>query len=495
MTKKSLGRLVLLATVALLTRAVSGEDLPRDARVVTGTLDNGVTWTYRKHANPRGRMALLLHVAAGSLNETDAQRGLAHFLQHLAFEGSESFPAGELTADLQSLGMTVGCNVNATTGFEQTTYAIYLPGTTTEQVDQALLALSDLAFRCLLPNEALDKVRPAILDERKTGTDAFRRVRDKLWPELFARSRLAERMIIGTEDVIRGATRSELLGFYRTWYRPERVTLFMVGDAEPGPFVALIQKRFGEYEPKLPARAARGAELEPFTRQRAFVVSDPEYPQCQVTMYSLRTGRPPTATVAQARAELVEEIGSRILFRRCHRRAHTDAVAFRSAVTGIARFLRQGRLVTAVARGEPEQWRKILEDLIVEITRARKHGFSREELDEVCKDYLETVERRTQTEAMQNARVILQTLSEAVAGGEPIMSPKQQAELVKRLLPTISLEQVNAAFAENFRPGAFAYVVTLPEKQGVKVPSREEVIAAARAALEKKTVPALESEP
>ena len=208
--------LALLASPGLADRA-----LTPDPRVRTGQLPNGTNWIYRPHDVPPGRLALMMHVRTGSLNETDPQRGLAHFIEHMVFNGTDHFAPGALVPYFESIGMEFGPDLNANTGFDRTVYKLLLPDTTPAQIEQALTVLSDFAFRASFRTEEIDKERPIILEEARSRRTASLRVNEMLWPRLFPGTRFAERMPIGTEEVIRSAMREDFLAYYRTWYRPE----------------------------------------------------------------------------------------------------------------------------------------------------------------------------------------------------------------------------------------------------------------------------------
>jgi len=476
---------ILLASMP----ALAGEKLPSDPRILTGELDNGVSWMYRQHDVPPGKMAIMIHVDAGSLNEAEEQRGLAHFMEHMMFNGTENFPPGELIPYFESLGMEFGADANAFTGFDQTAYMLFTPDTEMEQIDKALLVLSDYAFRALLLEEEIDQERGVILEELRAHLNVEQRLRDKLWPQLFAGSRLAERMPIGLEKVIKGADRDTFVDFYKTWYRPARVTVLLVGDAAPEPIIPMIEKHFGSYHAPVPDGRERGPELVLSREQRAIVVTDPELEACEAQMMWLRPGRGPITTVSGLRTELVEVIASWIMDRRYSERVKKGEASYFSAGAGVGRFFDEALIVSASAEGEPGDWIKILEEMIIEVSRAREHGFTERELELACTDITSDAERDVRTEKTRNAQSFLMEILDCVNDGEPVLSAQQACDLIQKLLPEIELSEVNAVFTEQFTPGAFAYVLTLPEKEGVKVPSTDDVIATARAALVRKTEP------
>lgn len=461
---------------------VWAEDLPSDDRIQSGKLKNGVTWLLRQHDNPKGRLALMIHVDSGSLNETDAQRGLAHFMEHMVFNGTEHFPPGALVPYFESVGMEFGADLNAFTSFDQTAYMLFLPDTETERMDTAFKVLSDYAFRALLNDEEINKERGVILAEARTGKSAEQRMRDKLWPELYAGSRFAERLPIGDEEVIANAPRSEFVDYYRTWYRPEHVTVLIVGDVAPDALVPLVDKWFGAYEAPVPARPQRGPEFKPFREPRALVVTDPEATGCSVQLLTLRPGRPPTTSVEQRRVELVESIGTWIVARRYRERVEKGEANYRNARASVSDEFNDALEVSASASGEPEDWSKMLPELVAEVKRAREFGFTERELELAVKERLANAERAVRTEATTDARMFLFAMLRAVNDKVPALSAQQELELYQRLLPTITLAEVNRAFQEHFTPGTFAYVVELPEKEGVAVPTRDEILSVGQAA-------------
>jgi zinc protease len=472
--------------------AAAKEKLPVDPAILTGKLDNGLTWMYRRHDNPPGRMAFLLHVDTGSLNEAEEERGLSHFMEHMMFNGSENFPPGELIPYFESLGMEFGADVNAMTGFDQTAYMIFTPDTEMPRIDRALLVLSDYAFRCLLPAEEIEKERGVILEEMRAHHGVEERLQNKLWPELFAGSRLAERLIIGTKEVIEGAGRDRFEKYYRTWYRPERMTVILVGDADPKPILPLIEKHFGSYRASLPAGEEHGVELKPFTGQRAIVVTDPELVECSIQMMEIHAGRGPTTTVAGLRAEIVDVLAGWIMERRFEDRVRKGEASYQNAGAGVFGFFNDALMANGSASGKPALWKEMFTEMIVTVKRARDHGFTAHELELAKKEILAMAEREVRTEPTRSARSFLMEMSGSVGDGEPMISAAQSCALVKKLLPTIPLEEVSARFSEHFAPGTFSYVLTIPEKEGVSVPDRKEILLAARAALAMPTEPIVE---
>ena len=486
---KPVGIIAALAAFSLLMPPAAAKPLPKDSRVLTGTLDNGFTWKFRQHDNPPGKMALIMHVRSGSLNEKESQRGLAHFLEHMAFNGSENFAPGDLIPYFESVGMEFGADLNAFTSFDQTAYMLFLPDTEPQQIDKALLVLSDYAFRMLLLDEEIDKERGVVLEESRRGKGAFQRIRDKLWPELFAETRFAVRLPIGKDEILETAKRNEFVDYYRTWYRPENITLVMVGDTEVEGIIPMIEKQFGKYRPKAPSRRQETPEFKTFTHRRAMVVTDPEMAMCNVGMLNILPGRPPVTTVEQWQEELIERIGSWIMGRRFEELVDKGEASYRRARASAMAFFNDAVLITGSASGEPQDWNKMLEELVMEVLRAREFGFTERELDLAKKELLADAERAVRTEPTTNARSLMFAIMSAANDREPVLSAQQKLDLYEQLLPKADLAQVNAAFTKNFKPGSFAYTVEMVDKENVAQPTRDDVLAAARAAWARKVTP------
>src|SRR5919202_6983552 len=223
----------VLFVAALTAQTFNPQDvIPFDKAVHTATLPNGLKYFVRRNARPANRIALRLAVKAGSLNEADDQLGLAHLIEHMAFNGSEHFKPGELVSYFESTGARLGPHVNAYTSFDETVYMLELPTDKPDIVTKGLTALADFAGRLTLSKEEVDKERGVVIEEWRGRLGAGSRIRDKQFPILFYNSRYAERLPIGKPDIIRNAPVERLRAFYDTWYRPDRMAVVAVGDVD-----------------------------------------------------------------------------------------------------------------------------------------------------------------------------------------------------------------------------------------------------------------------
>src|SRR5947208_11494363 len=223
----------LLAVAGLVAQTVDlQQTIPFDAAVKTATLPNGLQYFIRQNGRPEKRVSLRLAVKAGSLFEADDQQGLAHLIEHMAFNGSAHFKPGELVSYFESIGARLGPHVNAYTSFDETVYMLDVPSDNPEVVQKAVTAMADFAGGLSLSKEEIDKERGVVIEEWRGGLGAGSRIRDKQLPVLFYQSRYAQRLPIGKPDIIRAAPPERLRAFYDTWYRPERIALIAVGDVD-----------------------------------------------------------------------------------------------------------------------------------------------------------------------------------------------------------------------------------------------------------------------
>jgi zinc protease len=485
--------MAFVAVVILAQTAPAGTGpLLEDPTLVRGKLDNGLRYIIRKHANPPGKMAFILNIDTGSLNETDEQKGIAHFLEHLAFNGSENFPPGKVVEYFESIGMEFGDDLNAFTSFDQTAYMLFTPNVEIPTMERALLCLSDQAFRLLLLEEEIEKERGVILAEWQSGKSPQQRIRDDLWPRLFLGSRFAERMPIGDEKLIATFPRDEFVSYYRTWYRPEKMVLIAVGDANPKAVIPLIEKQFGGYRATMPAAEPAKGGFIPFPEPRALLATDPDIATAEVEMLTILPGRPPVTTEEQFRLRLVDRVGSWILGRRMEEQIQKGKAGYRSGGVQIMDFLNEVTLVAGSASGEPQNWKRMLDELIFIVNQARQHGFTEKELGQARKEFLANAELAVERESTRPARSFLMRYNRAVNDRDTILAAADQLALYKKLLPSITLNDVNRTFARAFAPGKFAYVVTLPERDDLKTPTEAEILAGVQTALAQKTEPVIE---
>ncbi len=461
---------LLLAAVDL------GAPLPIDPAIHRGTLDNGVTYWIRSHATPPGKIAFWMHVSTGSVNEKDGQEGIAHYLEHLAFNGTRHFAPGELVKYFESIGLRFGQHQNASTGFNQTTYTLALPNTQPGTIDKGLLYLADVAFGMLLLPEEIDRERGIILEEKRARKGVWQRLTDKLLPAILPGSRVARRLPIGRETTIGRLQRDDFLDYYATWYHPANITILAVGDVPVETIKAAIATHFSHRQVSAPPPKDLDYGITPYTTQRAIVLSDPELTTATVEVLAI-SPRQPVKTVGAFRQRLLKRLGTWIVNRRLQQLIQEGKAPYQRARVSATSLFGVATQVSAEATSEPAAWRESFTSLLVEVQRARQYGFTGQEVADVKTASLAAAEHAEQTESTRNAGALLASMHRARTATQWPRSAAQTLQLLRQLLPGVTAHEVAATFADQFAPGPKAAIVLLPDQSDLPIPSREDVLA------------------
>lgn len=415
--------------------------LPTHPGLVTGTLPNGLTYMVMKHASPPGWATMWLHVHAGSLNETDAQRGLAHFLEHMAFNGSKNFPPGSVVPFFETMGLKFGRDQNAFTNFNQTTYQVSTPDCRPETIAKAMTFLSDVALRLDLNPDEIESERKIILEERRRGLSGERRVNDLLLERLAPESLLGKRITIGTQESIQNVQRADFLDFYTRWYVPSNMTLMVLADTDPRLVIDQIAASFGEGK-TVERPPAPDAGTKPTQGVRAIVVTDSEVREASVGLTRVLPLRPPAATKRHWREQLIDRLAVQAFNLRLQTKIKLGEVRSLRAQARLGTIGQALRQIEVSANSKPDEWKLALSDLTNEAQRVRLHGLQPREVADVKEQALHTAERSAQTEQNRPGPLAIRAMNDAVSLGEPYMSAAQEFELGTELLPTISDEDV-----------------------------------------------------
>jgi zinc protease len=429
-----------------------------------------------------------MRVDTGSLNEEEGQEGLAHYLEHMAFKGTEHFPARELITYFESIGLRFGQHQNAFTSFDQTTYTLSLPNTQPETLDKGLLYLADVALRMHLDAEDVEKERSVILEEKRARKGVQQRLTDKLFPELLPGARAARRLPIGLEETISRFKREDFVSYYDTWYHPAKVLILAVGDAPAETVIAAITKNFAPLTRPQPAPMNKASGIQPYTTIRTVVVTDPELTTANIETLALRP-RIPTTTLADVRRHLLERLGTWMLNRRMEQRIREGTAPYQTASVRYGTLLSTTEQIGASAESAPSAWREALTTLLTDVQQARLHGFTDQEFELAKKATLAAAEHAAQTEATRDARAFLYEMNRAFSTGEEPHAATQYAAWLQQLLPGIGKAEVDSVFATDFAPERRTYVLSLPEHAGLDVPSREVFQAAVQTVLVQPVTP------
>ncbi len=451
-----------------------GSDLPLNPHVKVGKLANGMTYYLMQNKKPENRAAFRLAVNAGSVLETDAQQGLAHFVEHMCFNGTANFKKNQLVEYLESIGMRFGADLNAYTSFDETVYMLELPMDNEDVVTNGMQVLVDWASAVSFDNEEIDKERGVIMEEWRSRKGASSRMRDKHFPVLLKGSKYANRLPIGLPEIITGFQYETLKNFYRTWYRPDLMAIVAVGDFDVARMEEKIQKMFGSI-PARPDKVQRPQEQVPdHDELLVSIASDAEATSTSVAMYFKLDPRV-DRKVKDYRQSLIERLYTRMLNDRYNEILQKSNPPFIFAGSGKGGFVRSKEVYSLNTTVQDGGIARGFEALLVEAQRVKLHGFTATELERAKTNMLRSMERswneRDKTESDDHASEFVRNFLDE----EPIPGIDIEYEIYKKFLPTVTLREVNKLTADFMSNRNRVITVSMPEKAGLTPPTEKEL--------------------
>lgn len=422
-------------------------DIPVDPAVTWGRLDNGLRYAILPNAEPKDRVSVRLLVETGALMETDAQRGLAHFIEHMGFNGTRNFAPGQLVEYFQRLGMAFGPDTNASTGFDRTQYQVELPKNDAESLREAFKALRDYADGLLFLPEEIEQERGVILAEKRDRDSADFRAMEAEFGFVLPAALLPNRFPIGTENIIRTAPREQFLDFYNTWYRPERMALVVVGQVEPAAVAALITAAFGDMKALAPARAEPDiGRIEMPTEVRAFVHRDAELPSITIGIQTVAPYAYEPDTAANRLKYLPRQLAYTILNRRLQELAKKEGAPFTSASSHTSEMLDfVSNSSIEITTTKAEQWRPALAVAEQELRRALEFGFQPAELQEATANMANALDDAVKQAPTRRSPGLSAGLIATIAGKNVFDHPTTERDLYKPALAAVTVEDCLAA--------------------------------------------------
>ncbi len=455
--------------------------VPVDPRITVGTLSNGMRYYIRANEQPQNRAELRLVVNAGSVLEDDDQRGLAHFVEHMAFNGTRNFPKQEVVAFMQSIGMRFGAHINANTSFDQTVYELQIPTDSPAVIDRALLIMEDWAHAVTFDPAEIDKERGVILEEWRVGLGPGARMLEAQLPVLLKDSRYAERLPIGKPDVIRTFAPDRLKKFYTDWYRPDLMAVIVVGDFDPTAIETMIKSHFGSIPAAVSPRPRPIYDVPDHPGTRFAIATDPEATATTVSVSSTMAARDQT-TLGSYRQQTIERAFAGLLSARLGEIAQKPDAPFLDAQTSRGLFVQSAEATTLSALVPEGGVERGLAALFTEADRVAQFGFTQTELDRYRLTMLKIFEQLAGSKDEHTSESLADEFIRNFMQQEPIPGIAYEYALVRRFLPEITLADVNS-LARDWVPDRNRVVaVNAPRKEGVAVPTE-----AALAAVIKKT--------
>ena len=437
-----------------------GSDLQPDPGLVFGRLANGLRYVLVANHEPKNRVALYLNVQAGSLQETDQQKGVAHFLEHMLFNGSTHYPPGTLVEYFQSIGMGFGGDTNAHTGFGETVYNLMLPSGESKVLTEGFKVLADYARGALLLKSEVDRERGVILAEKRSRDSATARVSKKQMQFDFSGTLVAERAPIGTEEVLRVADSQLLRSYYDRWYRPETMIVVVVGDMEPKEAVKILEHHFAGLKgvgnigecPDFGTVKEAGTDI--------FFLPEPELGYTGLALTTVFNLQPRTDTLAWELEQFRQYVAVALLGNRLQKLEQRPGspIAQPKAQAGI--FLQRTGYATLAARSVDGRWQEGVTLLQSTLAQALQDGFTETELIRGKQEVVALLEKEAQTASTRDSRKIAEDIIHKLNSNEVVLSPVQEMTLYRPVLEKMSLAEVNDALRQLWsRPRRLVEVV------------------------------------
>ncbi|WP_407405932.1 M16 family metallopeptidase [Chryseobacterium sp.] len=471
---------ILLSLGVVFMASANGfaQTIPVDASVRTGTLPNGMKYYIKKNTMPEKKVDFRLAINAGSILEDENQRGLAHFMEHMNFNGTKNFPDNKLVDFLQSIGVKFGQHLNAYTSFDETVYMLPVPLDKPGNLDSGLKVMEDWAFNATLTDEQINKERGVVLEELRLGLGADKRMSDKYLPKLLYKSQYAERLPIGTKEVLENFKPDVVRQFHKDWYRPDLMALVVVGDINVDEVEQKIKTNFSKYKNPTKPRDRKTYDLPNHAETLVAIETDPDATNSMVQFIMKdKDSYKPDVTVEQYNQSIIESLASTMLNNRLRELVNSNNPPFTfGSVYHGGTYARTKEAFQGFAMTKDGEQINALKVLLEETERAKRFGFTQGELDRAKSQLLSNLERsynnRDKTESDRLVDEYVRNFLEQ----EPIPGIAWEYEDTKKFLPKITLSQTNEVIKNMVKDDSRVIVITGPKKDNITMPTEAMVL-------------------
>ncbi|WP_460956305.1 M16 family metallopeptidase [Spirosoma litoris] len=450
--------------------------IPLDPAVKVGKLPNGLTYYIRKNVEPKNRAELRLVIRAGSVLETDNQQGLAHFMEHMEFNGTKNFPKNELVNFLQSAGVRFGADLNAYTGFDETVYQLPVPTDSANVFSKAFQILEDWAHNATIDPTEVNKERGVILEERRLGRGAGQRMRDKYFPLLLNNSQYSKRLPIGTEQVLTTFKPETLRQYYKDWYRPDLMAVIAVGDFDVKQVEGIIREKFGRIPAVKNPKPRTEYEIPAHKDTKVVIVTDPEQPNTVVQVIYKRP-EIKEKTLNDLRESIKRGLFNTMLGNRIQELTQRADPPFLGGYSNYSDFLGNLDAFTSIAVAKEGNVEKAIRAVLDENARVKQFGFTATELARAKQEFLTNVEQayseRNKTRSVNYVNEYVQNFTDK----EPYTSIEFYYDFLKKEQDGIKLGEVNALVDQFIHNDNRAVIVMAPEKDKAKLPTEAQILS------------------
>ena len=480
--------LTLIATLAFSTTILAQRSLPFDPNVRRGKLENGLTYYIRHNEKPAQRANFYIAQKVGSILEEDDQQGLAHFLEHMAFNGTMNFPDKELLNYMERNGVKFGENVNAWTSIEQTVYMLTnVPTTNMGLVDSCILILHDWSSFISLEGEEIDKERGVILEEKRSRNDARQRMYEKMLPEIYPNSPYGHRMPIGTEEVISGFDHEALRAYYQKWYRPDLQGIIIIGDIDVNVVENHLKNIFEDIPAPIDPVERTRFEVADNTEPIVSICTDPEETNYGISVYYKHDVVPNETkdNIGYWLKGYIDNLVATMYNNRLQKLTHDAKPPF---------IFGRGYYGTFFVSNTKDAWTSMayakdkggieeaLNAIVAENKRMQYYGFTESEFERAKADLMKRIESQYDERDKQETNKYFYPILNHFLTNEPLMGIENEYMLLSQILPKLEVENVNAYAKELIRDDNIVITLTAPKKESEVLPTKAELVALFEAA-------------
>jgi zinc protease len=474
-------KITLLIFVAILSIcSLMGQKLTdqinNDPNVKIGKLENGLTYYIRENKKPENRAEFWLLVNAGSMQENENQLGLAHFVEHMGFNGIKGFPGNEITSELAKVGVTFGREINAYTSFDETVYMLTMPTDDPKNIGMAMNVLKGWTNDFLLDNKEIEEERGIIVEEYRLGLGADDRMQKKWFPVLFNGSRYAERLPIGKLEVLENFKPQTLKEFYYDWYRTDLQAIVVVGDIKASEIEKLIISKFGSIKPVKKPRERIKYPIELAKAPRAVVCTDKEAGTNDIMVVRIFPHFV-MKTIGDYKTTMMHRLYNIMYNSRLAEKMQDPTTPFINAYVGYMSFLGNSDAYFGQVTSKENQIDASLKVILQEDYRVLKHGFLESELIRAKAELLYEYEIAANEIDKTESNIFAQEYLKHFLHLDPIPGAKRVFNYAKKYMEEIALEEVNALAGKWITKENICVIVTAPEKEGVVVPTEKDILA------------------
>ncbi len=442
-----------------------------DSNVIVGKLSNGLTYYIRQNKKPENKVELRLVVNAGSVLEDSSQQGLAHFMEHMNFNGLKHFPKNEIVNYLQSIGVKFGADLNAYTSFDETVYILPIPSDDAAKVDSGFTILEDWSGNALLDTSEINKERGVVLEESRLHKGAGQRMSDKYFPELFNGSLYAKRLPIGIDDTLKNFKPSTLERFYKTWYRPNLQAVIVVGDIDPAVAKAKIEEHFSHFTnpgDEVPRPAI--IPMPERTVSKAMVLTDKEQTSTVLQIFNYVERDTPVVTWGDFRQSIIESLFNSIIGQRLNELTQQASPPFLFAGTSFQEFIRGYRAFTSFIFLGDKPVQPAIDSVIKTTETVKQYGFLQAELERAKINMLNQVQSAyMDVDKTESSRFVDGYVNNFLEG-TPITGVANRYKFLQQVLPGITMSEVNAV-AKKMESTQGKFVLMLAPENSKDLPS------------------------